>query len=702
MATPSESGPARPARARGRQRGPLGLLAPVAPALASLLLLTACGAEPGQRVPAAGEVGVQVRFDLSAQPATVFDHPWPSDARADDAGVAELAAGLPNPLDAAVVSQLTSILPDLDGAPQVPVVLLRFDGAVQPRAPEVVLPAWSAATPSPLVLVDVDPTSPERGRTLPVVAQTLAQDLYVPSHVLALAPMPGVVLRPHTRYAAVVLRSANDDAGAPLGVPAVLRQLMNGGVPAGARGARAQAALASTWDTLETLGLPMTEVAAATAFTTADVVGAMAAHYQAVRAGFSPEISGWKLDPDDGAQHPRFCELHATLSLPQFQEGTPPFSTGGGLIPPGPPQAVRFAEVPVVVNLPKGAMPAGGYPVVLYFHGSGGLSTQVVDRGPVQVVGGKATPGLGPAHVLAQRGIATVGHALPLNPERHPGASDLTYLSLGNLAAYRGTMRQGTLEIGLLLDALTKAEIPPAALAGCLPGLRGPVRLATTTVGAMGQSQGAVYLNLVSAVEPRIGAVVPTGSGAHWSRMLLLSDRLPIRAIIAGLLGLDTPPTWLHPTLQVLQAAWEPVETLPYLSRVGARPLPGHPARHVFQPVGQGDSFYPEPLFDAMAVAYDHQQVGADVWPGMQQALTRVGRHAKASYPVANNRPVSGGGARTGVVAQFANDGVKGGHYVFQQLEGIKHQYGCFFQSYFSTGVARLPAPVSPVGATCE
>src|SRR5207248_1241119 len=80
---------------------------------------------------------------------------------------------------------------------------------------------------------------------------------------------------------------------------------------------------------------------------------------------------------------------------------------------------------PIAISLPKGEMPTGGFPFIIYFHGSGGLSTAVIDAGPLQSPTDQVgTPGEGPAYVMAPHGFAMAGSALPLNPERVPGATD--------------------------------------------------------------------------------------------------------------------------------------------------------------------------------------------------------------------------------------------------------------------------------------
>ena len=62
---------------------------------------------------------------------------------------------------------------------------IRSTGALAPRVPTDVVPADPG---SPILLVDVDADSPERGRLIAVVAQTLDADPFTPEHVLAVAP----------------------------------------------------------------------------------------------------------------------------------------------------------------------------------------------------------------------------------------------------------------------------------------------------------------------------------------------------------------------------------------------------------------------------------------------------------------------------------------------------------------------------------
>ena len=553
-------------------------------------------------------------------------------------------------------------------------------------------------------MVDVDPTSPERGRLYPVIAQTLPPDAYVPDHMIAIAPLTGTVLPAGRAYAVVVRRALGDAAGNPLGVPMSFLQLRAGGTPFGDRGPAAEEQYAGLWETLDDLGVERDTVAMATVFSVGDVVQEVADLADRLAQRHVLTIDSLALDE----VHDRFCELRGSIRYPQFQRGVPPFNTQGDfeLGADGLPIAQREETAPVVIAIPRQPMPVGGYPLVLYFHGSGGLAAQVVDRGPVLVPGGSPVAGQGPAYVLAAHGIATVGSAHPLNPERLPGAASQVYINFANLSAYPSTFRQGTFEQRFLLDALTRLSIDPALLAGC-PGPSVPpgatIQLKTDALGAQGQSMGGPYTNYVGAIEPRIRAVVPTGSGGLWALTILeatLVDGIDTRPLIPGLIGAATPLTYLHPALALLETAWEWGESLVFAARLADNPLPGAAARDIYQPVSPDDPGFTDPIYAAMAVASGTQQAGEMFTPLLHKALSLVGRGGLASYPVLNNRLSRDASSFTGVVVQYPEDGILDGHHIFEQRDEVKYQYGCFFQSFFATGAGVVAAPAA-LGTPC-
>jgi hypothetical protein len=673
--------PSPPALRRRRPRG-----------LAALLVALTAGA-------CTSTPATEARFDLDAdldQPAHFFDFPYPSDLRLTAAGTPDLA-GFPNPDEVILVEQLRVLAVDRPGFPMVPVAYFRFSGPLAPRQPGDVIPAVATA---PVLLVDVDPDSPTRGELTPTVAFTHPRDDYVPEHVLAVAARPGFVLHGRRRYAVVVMRSLGDAAGQPLGVAPAVRDLAAGRTPAGARGAAAAALYAPLWETLDGLGIARTEVASATVFTTGDVVAELADLSTRVRDAYTVSPGGFVIDPDDGATHERYCELHGAVTYPQFQTGTPPFHEGGRFTfgADGLPVKQRDEVAPVTITLPKQEMPPGGFPLVIFFHGSGGLSTAICDRGPVLEPGGAQVKGLGPAHVLAGRGFAVVSSALPVNPERLPGAPETAYLNFNNLSAFRDTFRQGVLEQRLLIAALRTLTIAPEVVAGCggptLPAGETAFRFNPDQLYAQGQSMGGMYTNLIAAVEPRILGAVPTGAGGLWSYFILETSLVPgAKDLLVLILGTTEDLTFMHPTLQLLETGWEPAEPLVYMPRLARRPLPGHPVRPIYEPVGLGDSYFPTVVYDAVALAYGHEEAGDIVWPTMQDALALADRDGLVAYPVSQNLTSETGVPYTGAIVQYEGDGLYDPHALYSQIPAVKFQFGCFLQSLRDTGTATIFAP---------
>jgi hypothetical protein len=137
------------------------------------------------------------------------------------------------------------------------------------------------------------------------------------------------------------------------------------------------------------------------------------------------------------------------------------------------------------------------------------------------------------------------------------------------------------------------------------------------------------------------------------------------------------------------------------MSRLARRPLPGIGVRHIYEPVGLDDEYFPTTIFDAAALAYGNQQAGAEIWPGMQVALAADGLSGLAGFPVSQNRTAPDGTTYTGAVVQFRDDGIEDAHYIYRQLDEVKHQYGCFFATWIADGTPSIPAP-GAIDDPCE
>ena len=290
----------------------------IAPLCIALLAVCACGAD---------ESGPTAYFDLSGAtntPATFFDAPFPSDLRLDAEGRMDYS-GHPNPKDSAPVQDLIEGAARHKGASTMTSVTFRFDGQLAERSD---IDPVAARADAPFLLVDIDPLSPERGRLFPTVAKTLPVDGYLGEFGLAVAPWPGVILPTNRTFATIVMRDAGDASGGPLGVADEVAALAADAVPEGALGQAAAELYVPMFETLDMLGIDRSEVAAASVFTTADVVQDLFDLSSAIVDAYDISIDDIVLDPEDG-DHPTYCELVATIEFPQFQEGTAPFNDKG-------------------------------------------------------------------------------------------------------------------------------------------------------------------------------------------------------------------------------------------------------------------------------------------------------------------------------------------------------------------------------------
>ena len=684
-----------------------------------LVALLACSSSSSSPSGGSGTPpGVTVMFDSTADltsPDHFFDFPWPSDVRLSSSGTPVLT-GLPNPTMSGVLEGLRTIAQQRPGYPMVPVAWFRFTADVAARVSTDTIPA---AASSPLLLVDVDPKSPTLGKLLPTIAETIRPDATVPASVLAIGVKPGFVLAPHRQYAFVVLISANDATGKPLGIATGLAQALSGGTDPVAR-------LYSVLPTaLQKAGVDASKVAAATVFTTGDVVDDLYQLSSKVLAKTQLSITAVTVDSHVLDTNARFCELQAQISYPQFQSGfaSPPYDNAGLITvdSSGAPVKQGDLTVPLTITLPKRAMPGGGFPLIVYFHGTGGVSQAIADRGPWRPetttascpvgqaldtwnnVTGCNTPGEGPGWVTAAHGVAMAASALPLNPQRWPAGANGSlpeYLDINNVAATRDDFRQGVIEQRLFADALGRLTIPPSAVASCtglsLPAGETAYHFKTDPLLAQGQSMGAMYANMFSAVEPHVKAVVPTGSGGFWSWFILQTQFIPnIKGKLGLLLDIHGSFSHLHPAMHLVQVALEPVDPIVYMPRLAHDPLPGHPVRPVYEPHGQGDSYFPMVVQDACAMSYENRQAGTQVWPTMQQALGLEGLQGVLGYPVKDDATSLAGPKYTGVVVQYEGDGVYDPHAIYSQLDSVKYQYGCFFESFLKTGHAVVPAPAA-------
>ncbi len=289
---------------------------------------SAGSADAGIHLPDAGPVATQIVFDLTANlhdPDHFFDVPYPNDLRVDANGHPDLA-GFPNPRTVGIVTGLVSNASEAKGFPVVPVVHFELTAPPAPRALTDLIPADPT---SPILIIDIGATSPDHGKLIPVLADTPAPDVYIPSNFLSVGPRTGYVLRPANTYGVVVMKSANDANGQPL-VPSPTIVALEKHQTMTPIEQQADAIYTPLWTTLTAAGINVDDVAAATVFTTGSVVQEMSDLATAVAGAYTITIDDLALDTDPDDQFDQFCYFKGQVTYPQFQVGTPLPSTRRG------------------------------------------------------------------------------------------------------------------------------------------------------------------------------------------------------------------------------------------------------------------------------------------------------------------------------------------------------------------------------------
>lgn len=579
-------------------------------------------------------------------------------------------------------------------------VFHRISGPIDPASlPES--PEASLADDASVFLLDVDPTSPERGRRFPLWVRMLDDrvDRYTPEHLLAAVPVFGFVRRERTRYALVVTTDVRDLNGEPLGRSPAFHDAFEGGEA----DASAKSRLGVLRDALEAEGFDPDRVAAAAVFTTMDHSTPLRELADWAESLETPSIEGpWTLIRD----HRSFQVFEAHVAMPVVQGGRRPYDDPGeGQIlrgPEGDPMIVETQRTRLLVSIPKSAMPQDGFPVVLHLHGSGGDAEDSFDRGPLSPDRPRRDqpdpePGTGPAEWLARRGVASIGVDFPLHGIRHqpPDTSGLLLYNLfGNIGATVDSFMVSAMELTLVARVVPEIAIDPsetqsstAAEVALELGPASVARMNPERLTAMGQSMGSTIGAPWAAVDRRVKGIILSGSGGI---LVDIANHAVEPVSVKGVAELalrladDGDEIHLfHPALHAAQNLWDLVDPVAKAARLARRPYPGIPGKHVLMTAGYRDGYFAPTSQAALAVALGAPLAGAPVEPVLADTLELAGIDPVSlpAQATVNQRTV-------GVLpyaAPFMN-----GHYVVFDQPGARYQYTCFAASVGTAGGATL------------
>lgn len=505
-----------------------------------------------------------------------FGAPWPDDGRTE--GGLLVLDDFPGTGTFALLDKYLALAKTLDGYGLNAPIYMPFDGPIEAG----LLPDAdaSATLDSPVLLVDIDPLSPERGRLFPYTWDLEEQGTtWQPANLLAVQPVWGFPLRPSTTYALVVRR---DLAALAPGFEGVWE-------PEDPRYDR----FAPLAETLELLDLDIDEVAGATVFTTQDPMDEMRRIADVIHRDLPTPPLDQPLTRWDEAKW--YDAYEGDLRVPMWQHGDKPyFAEGGGFrfTEDGTPLLAGWEDVLFTFTVPTGMRePEGGWPVALNAHGTGGDDRSHADGSR-----------LCPAAVLAREGVAIFEIAQPLHGDRGTGI-DPTLVSFNflNPESARATFRQGALDLVYLARLLASRQ-------HCFETESGKHCTDPDRVSFLGHSQGGITGAMAAPFwRGQVQAAVFSGAGGGLSVSMLQRDttEFDVNSLLSEQLGLTLDELDLHhPLVALVQTLSEATDPLNFARYWIDEPVDayGEPL-DVLMTEGTVDQYTPPATIEALAGA---------------------------------------------------------------------------------------------------
>ncbi len=530
-----------------------------------------------------------------------------------------------------------------------PTVVFRFSGEIDYA---------SMQQPNSTKWVDVTP-----GTNIEVAHNwtgTSGRTQYVCANNFSFRPADGQPLQPGHTYAVLITNVTKTKDGKEIVVSPDLKAVLGAADPGGAlSGAWNAYAPLRTWAAGKSFDLDTLINAAVVTVGKTDEIGKKLP--AAVAAAPAPTATGWVkcgAAPSPCAQvdgnracpaspNPAFDELHALVTLPLFQKGNLPFiepADGGDFVLDGSGQPVPQGNVQacLALTVPKGTMPATGWPLVVYAHGTGGSFRSHINEGlAARLANIEGTTN------VAVLGIDQVGHGT------RRGASTLApqnvFFNFPNPPAARGNVLQGAAD----QIALVRLAKGLTLAAGSSPT---GAEIRFGKIAYWGHSQGATEGAIAMPYTSDVVGAVFSGVGGSLIDSLL-SKKSPVNIAALGPVLLSELPANVnksHPALSMFQNAIDPADPLDHAAAIIAAkesPL----AKHVFVPYGQKDTYAPPATQFAYVVAAKLAVAQHPASVGAPDDL------ARPPVPV----PVSGNaGGITAVVRQYAQPSGSDGHFV--------------------------------------
>ena len=623
-----------------------------------------------------------------------LDHPFPSDLRIEDGTVR--FEGFYNPRSVGLIDTYIDVAGGLvDGFSPVAAGHLRFDGPIDPAS----LPPDPTAGLHPrasVQLIDVDPNSPEFGaRKLVSLSFRAEAGHYLLPNTLRFMPTVGFPLRPATRYALVVTTALRAEGGGDVRPSQDLERVL-GFRDATSATARLRDELAPSVQTLSALGMRPSDIAHLAVFTTSDPTGELIQVHQHLRTQVPAPNFKWRGKPYK--EHFGWVEYQSFYGpSPNYQAGLLPFSNiedGGGFqFIDGEPAVVDDFDLRFSLSVPAEnscEMPADGYPIVLYAHGTGGSWRSYVSSGYPKPLADRC---------IAMMGVDQIFHGTRPGAPDDKQAKQVAFFNFENPVAARTNGRQSALDEvqRARLFTETRATIPAS-----ISHTGKEIRFDPSKVMFFGHSQGGLNGPLYLAIDDSALGGVLSGSGAIIAITLLeKTEPTPSIADLVRSIFLALKPEEyseldvFHPVLSVAQSMIDAIDPINYARLIVLEPRPGFLPKSIYMsegigPDGVGDSYTPPKGTEAHAIA-----MGLPPQVPQQFAIDELAFGGPQPVVIPADGLVGNlaGGYASGVLAQWPPLPTSDGHFVVFDLPAARAQVEGFLELLAADRVGNVPAP---------
>ena len=563
-------------------------------------------------------------------------------------------------------------------------------------------PTYFANQIAPVQVIDIDPDSPDYGTHYPLaIAMTTEADQYRPQNLLQVRPV-GKPLRENTTYAMVVLRDFASNAAEVEPNPE-LTALLEGRNPWSVNplllwtdAARAKQVYAPLAEYIAAQDLVVDDIIGATVWTTGNPSRYLKNLMANVSQWQPSAPSEWVLREETAD----YCVLESAWEAPVLQRGVIPFFTGGTIKfdDQGNPMVQGSRSAPIIVTIPKSEqdMPVNGFPMLHYHHGTGGLATQVFERGYTSSDGTQSYEG-SPAQVAAQRGWATAAMAGHLGADHQeqlrlldrvleliPGftLNHTTYNFL-NPKAMRDNFAQMLVERALYRKLVMGLSLNEALCPGAVSN-SGEFHFDPEHQAVMGQSLGSMTASASAATDTGYSGLIATGAGNYGLGLTLYYSlgETDIGALIEDVYLNVEPGTvtsdLFHPVWAMAELMLAPANISLLTSKWLQEPEQAPPAPHVMVVEGHYDEQVTLPMERPYLISLGADFINEELdVPESSQLLPdlQIAGYEQLFSPVSGNRD-----GRTVAVVRYPEDGIMTGHHVTFQYPEPQHQYGCFLQ----------------------